>query len=157
MTVPKRTLALLVATVVATMWIGVAPATAAPKKLVATLVGGAAEVPDPGDPDGGGAAKVKVDVRKQKVCFTLIVVSVALPTAAAHIHEGGAGVAGDIVVTLKPPTEVADSGIGLSSGCVRKLPKPLLRDIRRNPGDYYVNVHNGDFPGGAVRGQLESA
>jgi CHRD domain len=40
---------------------------------------------------------------------------------------------------------------------VRKLPKPLLRDIRRNPGDYYVNVHNGDFPGGAVRGQLESA
>ena len=26
--------------------------------------------------------------------------------------------------------------------------------INRNPSAFYVNVHNGDFPNGAVRGQL---
>jgi hypothetical protein len=157
MTVPRKMLAVLIATALATMWIGAVPATAAPTTLTADLVGGAAEVPDPGDPDGFGAAKVRVDVRKQKVCFTLIVLQIALPAAAAHIHEGAAGVAGDIVVTLKPPTEIGGTGIGLSSGCVKELAKPLLRDIKRNPGDYYVNVHNGAFQGGAVRGQLEAA
>ena len=29
-----------------------------------------------------------------------------------------------------------------------------MKDIRQNPEGYYFNVHNGDFPGGAVRGQL---
>lgn len=157
MTAPRKMLALLLTFVVSSLFVGLAPASAAPTKLAAALEGGPAEVPDPGDPDGFGAARVNVDVRKQKVCFTLVVVNIALPTAAAHIHEGAAGVAGPIAVTLKPPTEVAGTGIGLASGCVRKLAKPLLRAIKRNPGDYYVNVHNGAFPGGAVRGQLEAA
>lgn len=72
------------------------------------------------------------------------------------VHQGAAGVAGDIVVTLKAPVEIAGTGIGLSMGCVRDVSKPLLRDIKRNPDQYYVNVHNTDFPGGAVRGQLEA-
>ena len=31
----------------------------------------------------------------------------------------------------------------------------LIRDIAANPQNYYVNLHNARFPGGAVRGQLE--
>lgn len=135
----------------------IAPASAAVTTLEAALSGGDNEVPDPGDPNGSGAAQIKVDVRKEKVCFTLVVLDIALPTAAAHIHEGAAGVAGDIVVTLKPPVEVATTGIGLATGCARNQARPLLRDIKRNPDQYYVNVHNSDFPGGAVRGQLEAA
>jgi hypothetical protein len=60
------------------------------------------------------------------------------------------------VVTLAPPTEIADGGFGLAKGCVRDQARSLLRDIRDNPGDYYATVHNEAFPGGAVRGQLEA-
>ena len=140
-----------------TLLIPAMPASAAVTTLVTGLEGGDAEVPDPGDPDGSGAAQIKIDVRKQKVCFTLVVLDVALPTAAAHIHAGAAGVAGDVVVTLAAPLEVGNTGIGLATGCARNQARPLLRDIKTNPGQFYVNVHNGDFPGGAVRGQLSPA
>jgi hypothetical protein len=52
----------------------------------------------------------------------------AVPPAAVHIHEGEAGVAGDIVVTLEAPAEIAGSGIGLAIGC----PFPMVRSWRRS-------------------------
>jgi len=148
---------LIAATVGLALLLPIAPASAAVTTLEAALTGGDTEVPDPGDPDGSGGAQVTINVRKQKLCFTLVVLDITLPTAAAHIHEGAAGVAGDIVVTLEAPEEIDGTGIGLSTGCVRDLAKPLLRDIKQNPDPYYVNVHTSDFPGGAVRGQLAVA
>ena len=116
------------------------------------------EVPNPGDTDGSGAAQVSVNLAKQRVCFAVAVINISLPAEAMHIHEGAAGVAGDIVVDLKkPPVEVGATGIGLSMGCVKNQPKPVLRAIKTNPDQFYVNVHTADFPGGAVRGQLEAA
>ena len=47
MTVSRKMLAVLVATAVATMWIGVAPASAVPAKLAAALVGGERRGPGP--------------------------------------------------------------------------------------------------------------
>jgi CHRD domain len=32
----------------------------------------------------------------------------------------------------------------------------LFADIIENSADYYVNLHNSDFPGGAIRGQLSN-
>lgn len=148
---------LMVGIVGCTLLLPVVPAGAAATTLEASLSGGDTEVPDPGDPDGSGGAVVKINVKKQKVCYTLVVLDIPLPTAAAHIHEGEAGVAGPISVTLKAPEEIAGTGIGLASGCVKDQPKPLLRDIKNNPHRYYINVHTADFPGGAVRGQLEVA
>lgn len=132
------------------------PASAAVITLEAELSGGDAEVPDGGDPNGFGASQIRIDVRKEKVCFTTVVLEVTLPTAASHIHEGAAGVPGDIVVPLKAPVEIGNTGIGLATGCTRNQPRPLLRDIKNNPDQYYVNVHNAKFPGGAVRGQLDA-
>jgi len=31
----------------------------------------------------------------------------------------------------------------------------LIDDIGNHPGAYYVNIHTGRFPGGAIRGNLE--
>jgi hypothetical protein len=108
---------------------------------------GAAEVPGPGDPDGTGRAVIRLNQGQGEVCFELTVSNIA-PATAAHIHSGAAGVAGDVVVTLTPPPTD-----GSSKGCV-SAGADLIKDIRQNPGNFYVNVHNADFPDGAVRGQL---
>lgn len=137
-----------------TLLIPVTPASAAVTTFEVALSGGDTEVPDPGDPDGFGAARVKIDVRREKVCFAIVVFDIGLPTIGSHIHEAPAGEPGDIVVPFKAPVEIGNTGIGLSTGCTRNQPRPLLRDIKNNPDQFYVNVHTSDFPGGAVRGQL---
>jgi hypothetical protein len=115
------------------------------RRLTATLTG-AAEVPGPGDPDGGGTAVITLNQGQNEVCFELTVTNIAAATLA-HIHSGGPTVAGPVVVTLTPPAE------GSSKGCV-SAGADLIKNIRQNPGNFYVNVHNADFPDGAVRGQL---
>ena len=116
------------------------------RKLYTTL-SGSTEVPGPGDPDGSGSATITLNQGQGQVCFELTVANLA-PVTAAHIHEAPAGKAGPPVVTLTPlPT--GDS----SSGCVSADPE-LIKRIRQNPENFYVNVHTGEFPDGAIRGQL---
>jgi CHRD domain len=121
----------------------VAQATDTKPTVLSTVMTGAAEVPGPGDPDGRGffAAVVKGD----KLCYVIAADKIATATAA-HIHVGAVGVAGPVVVPLQPPNRLA-------ADCVRPAPA-LLADIVANPSDYYVNVHNAEFPAGAIRGQL---
>ena len=115
------------------------------RPLLTTLTG-AAEVPGPGDPDGSGEAHITLNQGQGLVCFQLSVADIA-PATAAHIHVGSVGVAGPVVVGLTPPTS------GSSSGCVSADPD-LIKAIRQNSEEYYVNVHNASFPAGAIRGQL---
>jgi hypothetical protein len=61
-----------------------------------------------------------------------------------------AGVNGPVVVALIPPDES-----GYSSGVVQVNDSALLQAIKLNPKNYYVNVHNADYPAGAIRGQLK--
>ena len=65
----------------------------------------------------------------------------------AHIHVGAAGTSGDVVVTLDAPNR------GFSANCARVDPM-LAGEIADNPAGFYVNVHNDEFPAGAIRGQL---
>ena len=149
----RRTIALLASTAVL-MTVAVGPATAGRLAgssgggvtLTATLLG-ANEVP-PADPDGSGTAVVTLNSGQGIVCFDISVSDIALPATGAHIHEGVAGVNGGIVVALTPPDES-----GTSSGCV-EADRGLIKDIRKNPAGYYVNVHTTEFPGGAIRDQL---
>jgi hypothetical protein len=115
-------------------------------RVLTTSMLGREEVPGPGDPDGFGVAVLVIDVERSRLCFGLRVRGIA-PATAAHIHIGAKGVAGSVVVTLTPPTS------GLSQGCVT-VDQGLLAQIVENPDQHYVNVHNADFPAGALRGQL---
>ena len=114
--------------------------------LIATLIGGA-EVPGPGDEDGIGSASVIIDQELSVLCYALHAVNIEPPTAA-HIHQGGVDIAGEVVVPLNAPTG------GNASDCIRGLDRDLLERILQDPRAFYVNVHNENFPGGAVRGQL---
>ena len=114
----------------------------------ATTLTGAEEVP-PADPDGTGSASITLNVGQSSVCWELSVSNIA-PAFAAHIHAAPAGVNGPIVVPLSPPTS------GSSSGCTENVDPALIQAIIDRPEQYYVNVHNADFPGGAVRGQLST-
>jgi aldose sugar dehydrogenase len=113
-----------------------------------TELTGAAEVPGPGDPDGSGMATITLSAERREVCFELTVSGIASATAA-HIHEGAPDVAGPVVVPLDPPPTN-----GSSSACISGVDRALVRNIIQHPERYYVNVHNVDFPNGAIRGQL---
>ena len=85
-----------------------------------------------------------------QVCFGITVRDISQPTLA-HIHRGKKNENGPIVVDLVAPSS---GDPGASSGCT-PVAADLAADIQKHPRRYYVNVHTGDFPGGAVRGQLK--
>ncbi|MBA2427573.1 MAG: CHRD domain-containing protein [Actinobacteria bacterium] len=118
---------------------------------VSTGLTGEAEVPGPGDPDGRGRAVVSLNGRA--VCFDLSFLKIG-PPMAAHIHEGPPDVAGPIVVTFFMDEAGLPAELRGVRGCVRHVDRDLVADIKANPNDYYVNVHNAAFPAGAIRGQL---
>jgi CHRD domain-containing protein len=119
--------------------------------LFAVLDGGnevsPAGVPNAGDQDGRGS--FSATIVGNLLCYGLTVTNIAVPTAA-HIHNATAGVNGAIVVPLAAP---AAGNPGTSSGCVA-VGAALLTNIRVNATAFYVNVHTGQFPNGAIRGQL---
>ena len=70
------------------------------------------------------------------------------PASMAHIHKAAADSSGPVAVPLTKPG--AD---GKVSACATAS-ADVIKDILANPGGYYVNVHNAEFGGGAIRGQL---
>lgn len=106
-----------------------------------------------GDPDGSATGSVTINVGQERVCWEFgAVTNIAVPNRG-HIHKAPAGTNGGIVVDF---FNVAAGTQGPLTGCtIAPLSRTLLIDIIQHPSDYYLNLHNSDFPGGAVRGQLE--
>ena len=118
-----------------------APAYAADK--LSAHLGGAGSA----DADGAGHANFQIDTAKNEVCYDLMVEKIDVATAA-HVHKGAAGASGPPVVPMNKPG--AD---GKAKGCAT-VGADVVKDLLANPAGYYVNVHNGPHPGGAIRGQL---
>lgn len=116
---------------------------------------GEQEVPVPGKPAvgaPGGRAIAQVEVKGNRVIFAFRWAGISAPTLG-HIHQGGAGVNGDVVVPL-----FADKGMPATAtaaaGVVTVSDPSVATAIRSNPTGFYLNLHTAEFPGGAVRGQL---
>jgi hypothetical protein len=122
-------------------------AAAAGAQTLVAVLNGANEAPGPGDTDGFGLAGLRFE--GTTVSYSILVQHLN-PPSASHIHRGAAGVPGPVVITLASayPNNFA-SGTATASAA-------LIEEIRRNPAGFYVNVHNADFPGGAIRGQLST-
>jgi len=100
------------------------------------------------EPNATGTAVVRLIKTSNLVCYRLHAANVTLPTTAAHIHRGGAGVNGPVVVPFTAPGASGDS-----SGCTTST-ADLVNEITGNPAGFYVNVHTKEHPAGAMRNQL---
>ena len=106
-------------------------------------------VPLYADLDGGnadGQITVVVDPPKGTACYLMNVGGLDGVTAA-HIHAGGPGETGRVVVPFETPED------GSSGGCAQ-VTAEVSAALLANPGGYYVNVHTRAQPSGAIRGQL---
>jgi hypothetical protein len=118
---------------------------------LSTPMTGAEEAPGPGDADASGQADLTLNQGQEEVCFDISWQDVDGTVTAAHIHVAPPGAPGPIVVPLFAG---AFAGTASVSGCV-EADKDLIKAIRKNPEDYYVNVHSlPNFGPGAIRGQL---
>ena len=108
---------------------------------------GANEIPGPGDEDASGQAHVYLET-DGSICYDFIGIDgLDTPPTAAHIHEGDESTAGPPVLTMETPTE------GSLDACAEDQAELSAR-IAENPAGFYVNVHNEEYPEGAIRGQL---
>jgi hypothetical protein len=148
-----RRLAVLASAAVALMLV-LPSAAFAPRGPLFAALNGQNEIGEDGERGAGdtnGAGSFSAVIKGEQLCYGLAVRDIANPTAA-HIHRGGRNTNGDIVVTLTQPNS---GDPGASSACMT-ISNRLVRQIRRNPGRFYANVHNSAYPDGAIRGQLFS-
>jgi CHRD domain-containing protein len=109
-----------------------------------------------GDPDGTGKAEFELIPEHGQICYEIEVQGIAQPTepapglGSAHIHFVATG---GIAVGLNADFEPKGDDEFKATGCV-DVNAALLNDIIKNPENYYVNIHNVDFPGGALAGVL---
>jgi hypothetical protein len=112
--------------------------------VVSAKLVGKAEVPK-GSPTGSGIVVLHMNAGKRTVCWTFEKVKGIDKPLVSHIHKGGSGAAGPVVVPL--------GGAFKMKGCTTTTAS-VAKAIVAKPGGYYVNIHTTKFPGGAIRGQL---
>lgn len=108
------------------------------------FMNGANEAPGPGDPDGFGIGSVTIDTVFNTVSWSFLVNNVAMPLSSAHIHAAPAGMPGSVIVDFS----------GQMSGA-NLFDADLASINSGNAANFYLNIHNAAFPGGAIRGQLQ--
>lgn len=108
-----------------------------------------------GDPNGYGVALFRIE--GNEVRYSIAWDNILAP-GAAHIHQGVTGVNGPVKVGLFG--SVLPATVTSVVGRVTNADTAMLNSIKNDPGLFYANVHNAEYPGGAIRGQfrkLESA
>lgn len=116
-----------------------------------------------GDTNGRGEAYVfGVDGDPTTLCYILEADKIAeldqAPGGArmAHIHKGAKGANGPVEVNLAWPQDGQSADCLTEGEAGKGLDPGEVQAILGDPGSYYVNVHNTEFPSGAIRGQLHT-
>ena len=126
------------------------------------------EVPNPpgGDPNpaAGGVALLTLNSGQEEVCVQVTFSGLSAPVSDSHIHEGAPGTRGPVVIPFAAPVAPVLDRVteGSFARCV-PASRELIKRIRENPENFYVNVHTRstpanpatDRPGGAIRGPLQ--
>lgn len=101
------------------------------------------------DPDGTGHAAVTLYPDAAQACYVVSFANInATPAIAGHIHKAPRGQS-----NVAPLVSMEHAGPSPATGC-RPLDPVTMDDLIANPTAYYVQLHNTDFPGGVMRGQL---
>ena len=108
------------------------------------------QVPGGGDADGTATGTITLDDVTGLVSWDITYADIAPPTAM-HIHgpNGSAGQSAGVHIGLN-----VAGGAGTLIGSVVNGDLQEITDIFADPTDFYWNIHNGDFGGGAIRYQL---
>ncbi|HZR00037.1 MAG TPA: CHRD domain-containing protein [Chloroflexota bacterium] len=99
-----------------------------------------------------GGVRLSLDPSTGQITGQYSFVNLSSSITGAHIHSGGAGTNGPVVVDL--------TGLvtGTNGSFTRTGVSPTLVDeIAANPANYYFNVHTTANSSGEIRGQLASA
>ncbi|MFJ9380776.1 CHRD domain-containing protein [Streptomyces sp. NPDC101455] len=121
-----------------------------------SILTGDNEVPVKGKPavgDKDGSAVALMRVQGDEVSFAFAWTGIGTPTMA-HLHQGARGTNGDVKIPFF--MEKLKGGTPFVFGSVQVKDADLLRSIKAHPDQFYFNLHTGEFPGGAVRGQAVS-
>jgi hypothetical protein len=130
--------------------------------LTAALTG-SEETPAPGNNTGAfGNATVTVDLGARTVAYRVEVFNLPSGVTASHIHVGGPGTTGPIIVNFAPPLTASND---FSYAGTVPQGEFLMRGdqgIRSADdvfqailgGNTYVNVHSQVNPAGEIRGRL---
>ena len=110
-----------------------------------------------GDADRGSVV-LTLNQGQERVCWEFgeitLTAGEALPHVA-HIHRADPGFAGSVVVDLfgTATTPAPPTAYPTGTTCVH-ADADLIKGLRQNPEDYYINLHNAQHPGGVMRAQL---
>ena len=115
-------------------------------------------VPNQGDLDGSASGTLTLDNgtgagSTGSATFSITLSNIDITTLTGHhIHMAPATTTGSIVLDFGDPDSLRTGSV--ISGTISNLSATQITAVFANPSNFYYNIHNGAFSGGAVRDQL---
>lgn len=140
----SRRAVIALAAFVCIAWVG--SAQAAPVKFRVPL-SGADQVPAV-TTKGKGTAYLSWNAATRVVTWHIVYSGLSSPATMSHFHNGAKGANGPVVIWL------TKKGAAVKSPINGKVTLTPAQAQQFEAGDWYINVHSKDHPGGEIRGQV---